>query len=811
MRFARRTLTLIGIFISPGSHALGIGELRLLSALNQTLKAEVPLVVSEEKLEDIKVTLASPEAFARAGIERRQFLSSLRFQPEQRADGSGVIRISSREPISEPFLSFLMEVDWPEGRIVKEFTVLVDPPVQVFPDPSSPSRSERASPYPQEPTPRSLYVVDPPSSPSAGRARSSGEGSEYGPIRRRDTLSSIAKAVNADGDLTPEQVKVGIYRANPDAFIGGNVNALKHGAVLTIPPHAVLAELQPADAVRQWRELRAAARQSARKNVSTLPPAASAPVPPPEGGETAARGGRLKLLAPGSQGPAGGAGGKDDLALEVAESLRQENEEIRARLGALEQQLSTLQQLLDLKDRQIAALQPGVPAAASPSASVPPSPVPVSSPAAESGAGTPVTVVIQPPPATEPTEDAAANGSWLWGLGPLTLTAALAWWARRRRRAFGLGLPSRLDKLMAGSTASTAPRTVSSAGVRSLEAYRNAVKEVDSVEPIDAIAEADAFLANGKLAPAEQLMRAAVTAHPERDEFRLKLLEILYLAGKYQAFEELAEDTSGWRETRPDLWGEVSRMSLKLRLKPPVPVDVPDGLPDAAARRSLVADTVPEMPRSPAVVQGVSSEALDVELRDGAAEPEGEQIVADDIPPLEFEFAGLEPCSPAGRANDEPEVVHDADNLIAYEPEPYARATASAAESIESLLAELESLDDHAELNPPPVPTQETPARASEPPMTIEIEAVPAVRNTEPAGQPGSGMPGPIREDMDPYGDITDMDPLETKLDLSKAYVDMGDADAASELLEEILAVGNDRQKAEARVLMDRVAGAQSR
>jgi pilus assembly protein FimV len=832
IRFARRTLTLIGIFISPGSHALGVGELRLQSALNQTLKAEVPLVVSNEKLGDIKVTLAPPEVFAQAGIERQQFLSSLRFQPELRADGSCVIRISSREPIRDPYLSFLMEVNWPDGRVVKEFTVLIDPPAQVLPALSPAGQPEPSFQYRHDSAPRSPSFGGNPVSTYGRRLKPSGKVSEYGPIRRRDTLSSVARAVNADGDLTPEQIKVGIYRANPDAFIGGNVNALRQGAMLNIPPHAVLAERQPEEAAREWRELRAAARRGSPEEaagVASEPlPAASAPVPLSEGEEAAARGSRLKLLAPSSKGQAGRTGGKEDLALEVAESLRQENEEIRARLGALEQQLSTLQKLLELREQQIAAMQPAVPAAvaasaavsltaASPAATAVPSPVP--SPAAEAAAGAPVTVAIQPPAQTiaQPEEESAA-GAWLWGVGfgAITLAAALAWWANRKGRLFtrGLGLPSSLDMLMAGKKEPAGGRTVPSVGVRSLDSYRNAAEAVDSGEPVDPIAEADAFLANGKHAQAEQLMRAAVAAHPERDEYHLKLLETLYLGGKYQAFEELAEDASGWRETRPELWGEVARMSLKLRLKSPVQADAQDDPPETASAVLFPLQqgmgeppTEPALP--PASVEEAPLDALEAEAAYGAAQSETVEAASEDVPPLEFDISGLAPASPGGKMMDELEVVHDAGNLIAYEPEPYAGTAVRSGESLESLLAELESLGDSAGEPQAPVAAQESPGLVSELPITIEIEAVPAARNGGTAREPGFDTPGLVREDADPYADITDMDPLETKLDLSKAYVDMGDADSARELLEEILEAGNDRQKDEARILMDRVTGTQ--
>ncbi|QJD31349.1 hypothetical protein GNH96_06840 [Methylococcus geothermalis] len=819
--------------MSPGSPALGVGELRLQSALNQTLKAEVPLVVSGEKLEDIKVTLGAPDAFAQAGIDRHQFLTSLRFHPEQRPDGSYVIQISSREPIREPFLSFLMEVSWPEGRVVKEFTVLVDPPSQVFPGLSPSRQAELSSGYRGDAAPRSLDPPDNQSSPYASRPRPTRNLSEYGPIRRRDTLSSVARAVGAEGDLTPEQLKVGIYRANPDAFIGGNVNALRYGATLNVPPQAVLAERTPAEAAREWRELQAAARRGrVDEDAGTEPehPPANS-VPSPVGTEVANRGSQLKLLAPGNKGQVGKSGGKEDIALEVAESLRQENEEIRARLGALEQQLSTLQRLLELKEQQIAGMQPAQPGTGqagfagavpspTPAAATPaPSPETVPPRAAEAAEGAAVTVAIQPPAAdvVRPEED-AGNGSWIGGVGfgAVSLAAALAWWTNRRRRLFtlGLGLPSSLDALVAGKRESAGARSAPLAAARSLEAYSNLAKAVDSGEPVDPIAEADAFLANGKHAQAEQLMRAAVAAHPERDEFHLKLLEILYLGGKCQAFEELAEAVSGWRQTRPELWGEVSRMSLKLRLKSPVQADAQDTLPDAASAASIVSPSPREGMEEPAlesVPAGSEDEVVpafgEAASADGASETGG----AEDIAPLEFELGGLDSAASGERLEDAQEIVHDTGNLIAYEPEPYAGAGVRTADTLESLLAELESLGDSAEKARASVPAQANPGLAFELPMAIEIEAIPVTPNSEGISGVGSGAPNEVPEDTDPYAGITDMDPLETKLDLSKAYVDMGDADSARELLEEILAAGNDHQKAEARILMERVTGLQSR
>jgi pilus assembly protein FimV len=189
---------------------------------------------------------------------------------------------------------------------------------------------------------------------------------------------------------------------------------------------------------------------------------------------------------------------------------------------------------------------------------------------------------------------------------------------------------------------------------------------------------------------------------------------------------------------------------------------------------------------------------------DAALQSEPVAAVAEDIAPLEFDLSGLDSSAFDERLKNEPEIVHEAGKLIAYEPEPYA-AKAPPAETLESLLAELEGLADGAEKARASLPADKTAEFVSEPPMTIEIEAVPVAPYAGSIAELGFGEPRRTLEDADAYAEITGMDPLETKLDLSKAYVDMGDAASARELLEEVLAVGSDRQKAESRILMDRL------
>ena len=123
-------MAMLGAMATGNVVALGLGEIDLKSALNQPLNAEVELLsATDAELQELKVTIGSSKAFANAGIERPLFLTKLRFEVKTSADGKPVVRISSRDAVQEPFLDFLLELSWSKGRLLREYTVLVDPPV----------------------------------------------------------------------------------------------------------------------------------------------------------------------------------------------------------------------------------------------------------------------------------------------------------------------------------------------------------------------------------------------------------------------------------------------------------------------------------------------------------------------------------------------------------------------------------------------------------------------------------------------------------------------------------------------------------
>lgn len=357
--------------ITPlGSHAVGLGNIHLNSALNQYFDADIDLLsVEQEEIVDIKVELASPEAFRRSGIDRPFILSKLRFQAEQTQDGKAVIRVSSRDPIREPFLNFLIEVNWPKGKLLREYTVLLDPPATLARKPApvqqapmQPRTTQRTAPVQT-----SRSVVSPADVAWAGSATIE----EYGPTRRNDTLWAIASRYRTEG-ASMTQMMIALQRANPQAFIDQNINKLRTGQILRIPKTDEVLELSRREAsnayrdqLDEWQADSAPVEQVAESGEApesgAMAPMETTPVAEAE----------LKIASarPSGEGEAGPSEGADDgqvleqlqqeliASEEAKQAALQEAEVTRSRVEDLEAQLEDLQRLLSLKSDQLAQLQ----------------------------------------------------------------------------------------------------------------------------------------------------------------------------------------------------------------------------------------------------------------------------------------------------------------------------------------------------------------------------------------------------------------------------------------------------------------------
>ena len=369
-------LALAGGLGSGMAQALGLGEIELQSWLNEPLDAEISLRQSAGvDPGDVFVNVAPEAAYQRVGLERNQFLSKLKFEVVTGSDGNLAINVSSREPVREPYLNFLLELTWPNGRLMREYAVLVDPPVYaeesgVQEQVSAPVSSAASAPARQSTT-RSPESVRREAAVQRAPARGY-QPDSFGPTGPSDTLWSIAQRMRPDSSVSMQQMMLAIQDLNPDAFIDGNINKLKRGQVLRAPTLDQIQSRTKAEAnrvvARQNEEF-----QSPRPVDATR--TAQAESAPAQAAGTAGADGtdELKLLvaeeetsprtddeggsAGGDGEQAGGADAGNAVAMEELDATRRENEELSSRLQDMQEQVQTLQRLLELKNSQLAELQ----------------------------------------------------------------------------------------------------------------------------------------------------------------------------------------------------------------------------------------------------------------------------------------------------------------------------------------------------------------------------------------------------------------------------------------------------------------------
>lgn len=416
----------VSLLASSVAQALGLGPIERRSALNQPFDARIPITgASVEELDAIRVGLAGSEQFQRAGVERGLLATQLRFELIQPPKGSDYIRVTTRDPIREPFVSFLVEVNWSAGRLFREYTVLLDPPEfkrqaltvnapaarqPVRPAATSVATGPTARPLPTTGGAPVPTAVTPAPMPAAAPDATSAPGERR--VERGDTLWEIAQEVASREGATVHQALVSVWRANPEAFAGGNMNALKSGAILRLPDAATLSGLSNAEALAmvrqqnsQWesyRSERASETPPAQAPAATAPVDAVAGTTPASTGESPDIDSKLELLAPSKAdaGAAGEAGLKKELDLtrEEIESRKGENAELNARLADAEKLIEKLERALELRNDELARLQSQLGQPASKPE------VPADAPSTDEPAPAPETPAATPPESTPSAE-----------------------------------------------------------------------------------------------------------------------------------------------------------------------------------------------------------------------------------------------------------------------------------------------------------------------------------------------------------------------------------------------------------------------
>ncbi|TAN48203.1 MAG: pilus assembly protein FimV, partial [Betaproteobacteria bacterium] len=515
--------------------AAGLGRLAVQSALGQPLRAEVEIVSLQPRETDgLVARVASPEAYRMAGIEFNPALLSIRVAVERR-DGRPVLSLTSAQPINEPFVELLLELQWSTGRLVREYTFLLDPaeykppqPVAVAPPPSAPV----AKPAPAAPAVVAKPLVsEPPKSTGTYR------------IRRGDTLSKVARETKPAG-VSVNQMLVALYQANQKAFMHNSMYLMRSGEILKIPDGAAAAAIPPAEATRTVRA-QGVEFDEYRRNLGAAvaaAPAKPAPAPQretpgritPKKAEPAPKDAKdqiklSKLDSAKPSAPVSRAAAADDKA-----ALNRALKESQSRVSDLEKQVTDLQKLIELKNQQLALLeQKASKPAAEAVKPVPPAAKPAAEPAkAASEAPKPVAEAPKPAveapkpaapaskPAAAPKKPAAAppppslmdefleNPLALGGLaGVIALLIGYGAWAWRRKKASQTeegGFSSIAAASAAGETTSAGePSPEVQAGIAAAQSAPAAGDEVDP------IAEADVYLAYGRDAQAETILKDA--------------------------------------------------------------------------------------------------------------------------------------------------------------------------------------------------------------------------------------------------------------------------------------------------------------
>lgn len=897
------------------ANALGLGEVTMQSALNQPLVAEIELLeVRGLGSEDLIPALASPEAFNRAGVDRQYFLTDLKFTPVIKSNGKSVIRVTSSKPIREPYLNFLVELHWPNGRLLREYTLLLDPPLY-RPEPvlSAPVRAAVSTPS-SSPV-RSAAAAAPRTASAPARAavsapspaRSAPTASADGTYRTSgsDTLWEVAKEVSG-GSVS--QAMLAIQDLNPNAFIGGNINRMKSGQVLRLPNEEQVRSRSQAEAQAQvaeqnaaWRERRNVAAPARQLDATRRSSAGAAPAQTETTDNLRLVAGDTGKATSGSDNGAGAgnAGLEDKLAVaqESLESTRRENTELQGRMGDLESRLEKLQRLMQLKDDQLAKLQAELgEAAKKPVTDAPASAPEAVAPAADAavaGGGTAVPAVdaagatdaaagesagtaesaanaadapasdgaAAPAETTEPGESGSeavttdagapagdaeqpaavpqAESAPVVSEAPAEQAAQVAPPKKPANPPAAGASGNFLDDLLQNSTF----LTVLGGGALLLLlvalmmlSRRNAQREAELHESLaaqqpfddqkapqgnfdldadatdaelaeaaaqsgDVLDEADIYIAYGRFNQAAELLQGAVSEEPERNDLRLKLMEVYAELGDRDGFKREEAELHEMGGSHPEI--------ERLKARYPAMLGVAAASAAAAAAASNPEDDFDLDDLGLDDTQSITGveldDAFDLSLAELEADLEAPAPLpteaVDDELDLNLDFEA--PAATAQPAGDDPLADFDLDfdtSSIALEAGETPSATLD-----DAFGADLElPADFDLSLSEPHTVTD----HASED-FLADLAAADAELNAFSSELESGSVdiePAAAVDGDDDFDFLSGTDETATKLDLARAYIDMGDSEGARDILDEVLSEGSDVQQNEARELLARLA-----
>lgn len=869
-RTALAAAALVALGAAPlAAQALGVGRLNVQSALGEGMRAEIELTsLTPEEASTLQVRIASPEAYRAAGVDYNAVLAATQASVARRADGRPYLRVSSDRAVQEPFVEVILELNWASGRLVREFTLLFDPPgtraappvqatapvapviaaapmpapaapapapapaavarPQPAPAPAAASRPAPApapapavaqAPAPQAPRPAPAPAPAPkapaaapaPAAPPAAAAAPRGKRYE---VRPGDTLYRVATRTQAQG-VSLDQMLVGLYRANPDAFIDRNVNKLRAGSVLSVPSADEVADLGAADAKRlisaqsldfgayrqrlaqgvpQAQQVPEAGRQAKGKVQAAVEDRKQAAVVSPD--KLKLSPGAAQASAPGAQ-AGSGKDSKDDAA-RVAELTRNVEE-----LKKLQQGTAAVQQPASAAPAPAPApagpAGPAGPASVAASAAVPGGTGVASKPAA------PQPPVAPPAPAAEPEPgllDQVTGSGWLLpGVGVLValLAGGAAWTLRKRAKAASETsfLESRMQPDSFFGASGGQQVDTRDAGNSGASSVGYSLSQLDAIGDVDPVAEADVYLAYGRDLQAEEILKEAMRANPERLAVRTKLLEVYAKRRDSKGFELLATQLYALTKGVGPDWERAQELGRGFDTENPL--YQPGGHPEEiildgerVVVEPLSATTQPHSLMAPSTQPPEEDEellppvgSLDLDLDLGMA--------SDDASSRAME--ATQPLAPSLQRPTDMGLDFDLDDR----PRGSAAARAEQPTQVgglpmDSLRMDLDAPDSRFNA------TTQSPSTIADAGNALDFDT--SFGDSQHATLSGSvpTAPGGL-EDLP----LDNTDPLARKLELAEEFRQIGDMEGARDLLEEVVAKAGGALRAKAQAMLDQL------
>ena len=851
---ARFALTAVALAAAClwGSHAaaLGLGRLAVQSALGESLKAEIDITsMTPEEASSLKLRVAPPEAYRAAGVEYNAALASAQVQVVRRPDGRQVLRVTSDRAVLEPFVDVIIEASWASGRLVREYTMLFDPPVtrQAAAPATEPTVAPAApapAPAPAVAQPPAVATAPAPASSRLPAARpapvaprvatlpaapAAAAGADEYRVRPGDTLSRIAGQTQRPG-VSLDQMLVSLFRANPQAFMSDNMNRLKSGTVLSVPSADEVGKLAPKEArdviIAQSNDF-AAYRQRLASGVTTT--AQTAP-PRQAAGKVQAQVDDRKQSAAATQDRLKlSQGGVKASAPETKESKAAESKDASTRLAELSRNVNELKKL---QGAATPAPAPATPPASAPAAAPAPAPAPAPvvaaapapapapavapAPVAASSPMPAPTVVAAAPPAAAASKPIAAPPPVTGGSEPgmldslldnslllpaagvlVALLGGFGLYRLRGRMRKPAGETSFLESRLqpdsffgasGGQRVDTHEAPSSTTGSSSSMSY--SLSQLDAIGDVDPVAEADVYLAYGRDLQAEEILKEAMRANPERMAIRSKLLEVYAKRRDIKGFELLATQMLTLTRGEGEDWPKAQ--ALGLTIDPENPLYKPGAAPEGGSGGK----------DGPVEVLGAPTQPYTAPVAPPAFQPAADATLDGGNLDLDLEL----PLPPATAAI-EPTLS------LSESTQPFT--TTAANPRIDTLDFSLD------EINPKTIPVQQARPEAVAPTVALpprdrvddgldfdlgdlggEAPAPKAAAATDPKldfGEFGldTGTPEPP---ISP-----DHDPLSRKIELAEEFRQIGDMEGARDLLEEVIAKADGALKSKAQGMLDRL------